>query len=96
MEHTMRAKTINPYDARAYTCAVLELVDEGMLDKDVLIDMLLAWMSEHDVQQFCEANLRDDDTNECLIGSELDSDEEEDEVEAALDDFNYVGSRDHY
>ena len=87
----MRAKTINPHDARAYTCAVLELVDEGMLDKDVLIDLLLAWMSEYEVKQFCEKNLRDDDTNECLIGPELD-DEERD----PMDDFNYVGSRHHY
>jgi hypothetical protein len=91
----MRVKTIDPYDTRAYTCAVLELVDEGMLDKDMLIADLLSWMSEHDVQAFCELNLRDDDTNECLIGPEQD-DEEEDSDEAALNDFNYVGSRHHY
>lgn len=87
----MRAKVIDPYDTRAYTCAVLELVDEGMLDKDFLIQELLGWMSEHEVKQFCERNLRDDETNECLIGPELDDDEDD-----ALDDFNYVGSRHHY
>lgn len=89
----MRAKTINPYDARAYTCAVLELVDEGMLDKDMLIQDLLGWMSEFEVKLFCEKNLRDDDTNECLIGPELDDDDEERDP---MDDFNYVGSRHHY
>ena len=87
----MRVKVIDPHDTRAYTCAVLELVDEGMLDKDVLIGELLSWMSEHEVKQFCERNLRDDETNECLIGPELDDDEDD-----ALDDFNYVGSRHHY
>lgn len=87
----MRAKVIDPHDTRAYTCAVLELVDEGMLDKDFLIGELLSWMSEHEVKQFCERNLRDDETNECLIGPELDDDEDD-----ALDDFNYVGSRHHY
>ena len=43
--------------ARAYTCALLELVDEGVLDKDALIQDLLGWMSEHEVQKFCERNL---------------------------------------
>jgi hypothetical protein len=95
MEQVMRVKTIDPYDTRAYTCAVLELVDEGMLDKDTLIADLLGWMSEFEVEQFCRKNLRDDDTNECLIGPEQD-DEEEDSDEAALNDFNYVGSRHHY
>ena len=90
----MRAKVINPYDSRAYTCAVLELIDEGVLDKDLLIQDLLGWMSEFEVKLFCEKNLRDDDTNECLIGPELDDDEDSDE--AALNDFNYVGSRHHY
>jgi hypothetical protein len=63
-------KQINPRQSRAYTCALLELVDEGMLDKDTLIENLLGWMSEASVEQFCKRNLRDDDTNECLIGFE--------------------------
>ena len=85
-------KTIDPRDSRAYTCAVLELVDEGLLDKDTLIADLLSWMSEHDVEQFAKKLLRDDD-NECIIRAE---DETVDFDEDPLDDFNYVGSRHHY
>ena len=43
--------------ARAYTCAVLEMVDDGVLDEKELIQSLLLWMSEHEVKQFCERNL---------------------------------------
>lgn len=51
---------------RKYTCAVLELCDNGFLDQKTLIQDLLGWMSEDDVKQFCEKNLRDffDDTDE--------------------------------
>lgn len=87
-------KVIDPRDSRAYTVALLELVDEGVLDKDTLIQDLLGWMSESDVEGFCQKNLRDDDTNECLIGPEVDEDEDEDYD--PMDDFNYVGSRHHY
>ena len=62
-------KVIDPRESRAYTCALLELADEGMLDKDTLLQDLLGWMSEHDVEQFCKKKLRDED-NECLIGFE--------------------------
>ena len=86
----MRAwKTIDPRDSRAYTCALLELVDEGMIDRQQLIEDLLSWMSEDDVRRFCQKMLRDDD-NDCVIR------EEEDEDLDPLDDFNYVGSRHHY
>ena len=91
-------KAINPRNARAYTCALLELVDEGFLDKDQLIQDLLGWMSEDDVQSFCDKNLRDENDNEPMIGP-ADEDEEddfEDEECDPLDDFNYVGSRHHY
>ncbi len=71
-------------NARAYTCRVLELLDEGMLDKDNLIQDLLGWMSEDDVKQFCERNLQD------LF------EDEDDEERDPMDDFNYVGSRHHY
>lgn len=72
-------KVINPTEPRAYTCALLELVDEGMLDKDTLIQDLLGWMSEGDVEEFCKRNLRDDDTNDCLIGAEDESIDFDDE-----------------
>lgn len=42
--------------SRAYTCAVLEAVDEGILDKDTLIQDLLGFLSEADVEQFVRAN----------------------------------------
>jgi hypothetical protein len=80
-------------DTRGFTNALLELVEDGMLSKDALIGELLRWMSEDEVEDFCTRNLmlRDDD-NMPIIRRE----DEEDEDEAALDDFNYVGSRHHY
>lgn len=84
-------KAINPRDSRGYTRALLELVDEGILDRDQLIQDLLGWMDEADVEQFCKKNLRDDDTNKCLIGPE-----EDDEELDPMDDYNYVGSPYHY
>lgn len=54
--------------SREYTCKLLEAVDEGMVDKDTLIQDLLGWMSEQDVEQFCRRNL-----------SELFDDEEDEE-----------------
>ena len=50
---------IDPRQSRAYTLAVLELVDEGVLDQRQLIRDLLCWMSEQDVFEFCDRNLRD-------------------------------------
>jgi hypothetical protein len=88
-------KTIDPRDSRAYTCALLELVDEGSIARGQLVEDLLSWMSEHDVEQFCKKMLRDDD-NECIIRAESDEEEEDSDSEDALDDFNYVGSRHHY
>ena len=44
------------YRVREYTCRVLEAVEDQILNKDMLIDMMLVWMSESDVQAMCEAN----------------------------------------
>lgn len=41
--------------AREYTNKILDMLGEGMLDKDMLIRDLLSWMSENDVRQFAEA-----------------------------------------
>ena len=86
--------TVRWGDSRGFTNGLLELVEEGMISKDALIVELLHWMSEDEVEQFCTRNLmlRDDD-NEAIIRRE---EEDGDEDEAALDDFNYVGSRHHY
>jgi hypothetical protein len=69
-------------NARKYTNKILERVDEGALHPDFLIQNLLMWMSEAQVKEFYEGV--------------IDCDDEEDTDEAALDDFNYVGSRHHY
>ena len=42
--------------SRPFTTAMLEAVDEGMLDKDTLIQDLLGWMSESEVEQFARSN----------------------------------------
>lgn len=54
-------KTVQPHDSRGFTCAVMELVEDGSFDKDSLIRDLLMWMSEGDVREFCERVLVDDD-----------------------------------
>ena len=69
-------------NARKYTDKILERVDEGALHPDFLIQNLLMWMSEAQVKEFYKGV--------------IDCDDEEDADEAALDDFNYVGSRHHY
>lgn len=49
---------VNTRKSRAATCAVLDLVEQGALDKESLIRDLLNWMSEDDVREFCEQNLQ--------------------------------------
>ena len=69
------------FKTREYTNKILEMVEEGVIDKDWLIQALLTWTSERDVQEFYEKN-------------ELGGEEEEDED--PMDDYNYVGSPHHY
>lgn len=71
-------KVVNGRHARGFTGAVLELMDEGYLDKQSLIEDLLSWMSEDDVEDFCRKNLRDED-NECLIRYESEVEEAEED-----------------
>jgi hypothetical protein len=73
---------------REYTNKLLEMVEEGLLDKDMVIMACMKYMSEDDVRGMMEANL--------FLEHEEDEDEDEEEDEDALDDFNYVGSRYHY
>ena len=42
--------------SREYTCAVLDAVEQGVLDKDTLIADLLGFLSEAEVEQFVRAN----------------------------------------
>lgn len=48
-------------DTRKYTNKILELVDDGIVDKDYLIRDLLMWMSESDVAEYYDRNLRADE-----------------------------------
>ena len=73
------------YTVREYTCRVREALDEHILNKDMLIDMMLQWMSESDVKAMCEAN------DICL-----DDEEEDDEAESDLENPDSVYSRYHY
>lgn len=55
--------------SRKYTSALLDAVDEGMFDKDSLIQDLLGYLSEAEVQDFVRKNdllpwLEDDEENE--------------------------------
>lgn len=59
---------------REYTNKILEMLDEGMLDKDILIRDLLGWMSENDVKAYYLAydldparHDEDDDENEIEV-----------------------------
>lgn len=57
---------------REYTKKLLDLIDEGVVDKDALILNLLNWMSEDFVKEFYEQYYSDSD-------DEDDEDEEEEE-----------------
>lgn len=38
--------------ARSYTCKVLELMDEGVIDPKWLVEALASWLSENDMKEF--------------------------------------------
>lgn len=59
---------VNTRKTRAYTVALLDMVDQGVVDKDSLIQDLLGYLSEAEVEDFCR-------TNEYITGQE---DEDED------------------
>ena len=42
---------------REYTNKIAGMVDDGLLNKDYLIEQLLMWLSEHDVKDFYMANI---------------------------------------
>lgn len=74
---------------REYTCRILDMVEQGALDKDSLINDLLGWMSEDEVKEFARANdlIQYDEDDEVEV---IDDDDD------IMDDFNYVGSHHHY
>ena len=69
---------------RQATNKLLEMVEEGMLDRDNVILACVKYMSEDQVRDMCHMN-------EFFEGTE-----DEDEAEDPLNDFNWVGSRHHY
>lgn len=70
---------------REYTSKILDLIEEGVLDNKALAEQLLMWLSERDVERFWRAN-----DYQAYFG------EEEEEDDSPMNDFNYVGSPDHY
>ena len=70
---------------REYTNKLLEMVEEGLLDKDMVIMACVKYMSEDDVKGMMEAN-------EFIMEEE----EEEEEWTPYNADFNDPGSIHHY
>ena len=58
------------YRSRRYTCELISLVEDGMIDKDTLIRDLLGYLSESEVADFARKN---------DIITWLDCDEDEDD-----------------
>ena len=54
----------HPFVSRRYTHQLLDWVEEGAIDKDMLIRACVGWMSEDEVRQMMLAN--------DFIGNELD------------------------
>lgn len=59
---------------REWTCAVLDAMDQGVLDPRAVADMALAYMSEHDVAEMCRVNELQD-----LVPDEDEEDAEDDD-----------------
>lgn len=57
---------INQRNPRNYTCALLDMVEQGIVDKESLIRDLLGYMSEADVADFAHCNdyIQDDEEDE--------------------------------
>jgi hypothetical protein len=55
--------SVDKTNVRAYTTLLLDMVEDGIVDKDLLIRNLLGWMSESEVEEFSrtEGYILDDD-----------------------------------
>lgn len=71
---------------RTQTTRLIEMMDRGLVVPKAVALMALCYMSEADVADMMRAS---------GIGDQVEEDGE-DEDEAALNNFNYVGSRHHY
>lgn len=65
------------YRSRRYTTELLDMVEQGLVDKDSLIADLLGWMSESDVAEFARRNDYIQD---------LDEEDEEDDYDGQPDE----------
>ena len=59
------------YRSRRYTCELISLVEDGMIDKDTLIRGLLGYLSESEVADFARKN-------DIITWLDRDEDEEDD------------------
>jgi hypothetical protein len=53
---TMTWSAQHARDSRRVTTELLDLVEQGVIDRDNLIRDLLGWMSESDVSEFARRN----------------------------------------
>ena len=60
---------------REYTNKIIEMVDEGMVDRDMLIRDLLNWMSESDVEDFYDSYYGQDEDEDEDDGQPSEADE---------------------
>jgi hypothetical protein len=72
---------------REYTNKLLEMVEDGLLDKDMVIMACMKYMSEDDVKGMMEAN---------EMIEEEDEDEDEEEWSPYTADYCDKGSIHHY
>lgn len=68
------------YRSRRYTCELLSLVEDGMIDKDTLIRDLLGYLSESEVADFARKN---------DIITWLDRDEDDGQPDEAQEWYDY-------
>lgn len=64
---------------RKYTTALLDLVDDGVLDARAVLRDALCYMSEQAVQDFAESNGYIEEDDDVLQDEDEDEDENEDE-----------------
>jgi len=52
--------------SRAYTCKLIEMAEEGLIDWESLARDALNWMSEHEVSEFARRNdyIRDEEDDD--------------------------------
>ena len=70
------------YRSRRYTCELLSLVEDGMIDKDTLIRDLLGYLSESEVADFARKN-------DIITWLDRDEDEEDGQPDEAQEWYDF-------